>query len=162
MDKIVESDATLTTPAYAAKAAKSALVPWSIERREPRPHDVLIDILYCGVCHSDIHQARDEWGNSIFPMVPGHEIIGKVVSSRMQKTIVVQVVRKKQHPFYGRVVSKAKKFYAHDEKNQAHVGDFVRLEETRPLSKLKRWRLKEVVQRTALLPETAAAETRQA
>ena len=90
------------------------------------------------------------------------EIIGKVVSSRMQKTIVVQVVRKKQHPFYGRVVSKAKKFYAHDEKNQAHVGDFVRLEETRPLSKLKRWRLKEVVQRTALLPETAAAETRQA
>jgi len=87
------------------------------------------------------------------------EIIGKVVSSRMQKTIVVQVVRKKAHPFYGRVVSKAKKFYAHDEKNEAHVGDFVRLEETRPLSKLKRWRLKEVVQRTALLPETTAKET---
>jgi len=87
------------------------------------------------------------------------EIIGKVVSSRMQKTIVVQVVRKKAHPFYGRVVSKAKKFYAHDEKNEAHVGDFVRLEETRPLSKLKRWRLKEVVQRTALLPETTATET---
>ena len=79
MDKIVESHATLTTPAYAAKAAKSALAPWSIERREPGPHDVLIDILYCGVCHSDIHQARDEWGNSTFPMVPGHEIIGKVV-----------------------------------------------------------------------------------
>jgi len=87
------------------------------------------------------------------------EIIGKVASNRMQKTIVVQVVRKKAHPFYGRVVSKAKKFYAHDEKNQAHVGDFVRLEETRPLSKLKRWRLKEVVQRAALLPETVAAET---
>jgi small subunit ribosomal protein S17 len=87
------------------------------------------------------------------------EIIGKVISSRMQKTIVVEVVRKKAHPFYGRVVSKAKKFYAHDEKNQAHVGDFVRLEETRPLSKLKRWRLKDVVQRAALLPETAAAET---
>lgn len=86
------------------------------------------------------------------------QIIGKVVSSRMQKTIVVQVVRKKAHPFYGRVVSKAKKFYAHDEKNEAHVGDFVRLEETRPLSKLKRWRLKEVVQRTTLLPETTAAE----
>jgi uncharacterized zinc-type alcohol dehydrogenase-like protein len=50
-----------------------------LERRTPRPHDVLIDILYCGVCHSDIHQARDEWGGSIFPMVPGHEIIGKVV-----------------------------------------------------------------------------------
>ena len=87
------------------------------------------------------------------------EIIGKVISSRMQKTIVVEVVRKKAHPFYGRVVSKAKKFYAHDEKNQAHAGDYVRLEETRPLSKLKRWRLKEVVQRAALLPEAAAAES---
>ena len=90
------------------------------------------------------------------------QIIGKVVSSRMHKTIVVQVVRKRAHPFYGRVVSKAKKFYAHDEKNQAHAGDVVRLEETRPLSKLKRWRLKEVVQRTALLPEAGAAETPQA
>ena len=87
------------------------------------------------------------------------EIIGKVISSRMQKTIVVEVVRKKAHPFYGRVVSKAKKFYAHDEKNQAHVGDYVRLEETRPLSKLKRWRMKEVVQRATLLPETVAAES---
>src|SRR5881296_1209509 len=86
-------------------------------------------------------------------------VVGEVVSNRMQKTIVVEAVRKKAHPFYGRVVSKAKKFYAHDEKNQAHVGDFVRLEETRPLSKLKRWRLKEVVQRAALLPETVAAET---
>ena len=87
------------------------------------------------------------------------EIIGKVISSRMQKTIVVQVVRKKSHPFYGRVVSKAKKFYAHDEKNEAHAGDVVRLEETRPLSKLKRWRLKEVIQRTALLPEAGVTET---
>jgi small subunit ribosomal protein S17 len=86
------------------------------------------------------------------------EIIGRVVSSRMQKTIVVQVVRKKAHPFYGRVISKAKKFYAHDEKNEARVGDYVRLEETRPLSKLKRWRLKEVVQRTALVPEAASSE----
>jgi uncharacterized zinc-type alcohol dehydrogenase-like protein len=79
MDTLVESKATLKTPAYAAQSAKAALAPWSIERREPGPHDVLIDILYCGVCHSDIHQARDEWGNSTFPMVPGHEIIGKVV-----------------------------------------------------------------------------------
>lgn len=86
------------------------------------------------------------------------EIIGKVISNRMHKTIVVQVVRKKAHPFYGRVVSKAKKFYAHDEKNEAQVGDFVRLEETRPLSKLKRWRLKGIIQRTALLPEAVAAE----
>ena len=84
------------------------------------------------------------------------EVVGEVVSNKMHKTIVVQVVRKKSHPFYGRVISKSKKFYAHDEKNQAHVGDVVRLEETRPLSKLKRWRLKEVVRKTTLLPETAA------
>jgi len=82
------------------------------------------------------------------------EVIGFVVSSRMQKTIVVQVVRQKSHGFYGRVVSKAKKFYAHDEKNEAHVGDFVRLEETRPLSKLKRWRLKEVIRKATLASET--------
>ncbi|MGZ8246244.1 NAD(P)-dependent alcohol dehydrogenase, partial [Methylomagnum sp.] len=66
------------TPAYAAAHAKAPLAPHAIERREPGPHDVLIDILYCGVCHSDVHQARDEWGGSIFPMVPGHEIVGKV------------------------------------------------------------------------------------
>ena len=86
------------------------------------------------------------------------EVIGMVVSNRMQKTIVVQVVRKKGHSFYGRVISKAKKFYAHDEKNVAHVGDFVRLEETRPLSKLKRWRLKEVIRKATLAPEAPAAE----
>ena len=86
------------------------------------------------------------------------EVIGAVVSNKMSKTIVVQVVRKKAHPFYGRVVSKAKKFYAHDEKNVARVGDVVRLEETRPLSKLKRWRLKEVVRQAALLPEAALPE----
>jgi small subunit ribosomal protein S17 len=56
------------------------------------------------------------------------------------------------------VISKAKKFYAHDEKNEAHVGDVVRLEETRPLSKLKRWKLKEIVRKTALVPELAGAE----
>jgi small subunit ribosomal protein S17 len=86
-------------------------------------------------------------------------VVGEVVSSRMDKTIVVQVVRKKAHPFYKRVVSKAKKFYAHDEKNVARVGDVVRLEETRPLSKLKRWRLKEVVRSAALVPEVALPET---
>jgi small subunit ribosomal protein S17 len=87
------------------------------------------------------------------------QVVGEVVSSKMHKTIVVQVVRKKTHPFYGRVVSKGKKFYAHDEKNEARVGDVVRLEETRPLSKLKRWRLKEVVRKAALVPELAATET---
>ncbi len=77
----------LKTPAYAAVTAKAPLAPFSIERREPGPHDVLIDILYCGVCHSDIHQARDEWGGGLFPMVPGHEIVGRVkqVGSRVTK-----------------------------------------------------------------------------
>jgi len=85
-------------------------------------------------------------------------VVGEVVSNRMKKTIVVEVVRKKAHPFYGRVISKGKKFYAHDEKNEAHVGDVVRLEETRPLSKLKRWRLKEIIRKTALVPEVAATD----
>ena len=66
------------TPAYAAASATSPLAPFAIDRRAPGPRDVQIDILYCGVCHSDIHQARDEWGGSIFPMVPGHEIVGRV------------------------------------------------------------------------------------
>ncbi|MET0394725.1 MAG: NAD(P)-dependent alcohol dehydrogenase [Chitinophagaceae bacterium] len=64
---------------YAAQSAASPLTPYDFERRELREHDVLIDILYSGVCHSDLHQARDEWGGSIYPMVPGHEIVGKVV-----------------------------------------------------------------------------------
>lgn len=68
----------LKTPAYAVKTAKSHFEPFTIERREPRPHDVLIDIRWCGICHSDVHAARDEWGRSLFPMVPGHEIIGSV------------------------------------------------------------------------------------
>lgn len=69
----------LSTKAYAAHAATSPLSPFEFNRRAPGPHDVLIEISHCGVCHSDIHQARGEWGNSIFPMVPGHEIVGKVV-----------------------------------------------------------------------------------
>jgi uncharacterized zinc-type alcohol dehydrogenase-like protein len=69
---------TFMIPAYGATAAKAPLGPLSISRREPRPHDVVIDILFCGVCHSDIHQARDEWSGATFPMVPGHEIVGRV------------------------------------------------------------------------------------
>jgi len=84
------------------------------------------------------------------------EVVGEVVSNKMNKTIVVEVTRKKSHALYGRVISIDKKFYAHDEKNEAHVGDVVRLEETRPLSKLKRWRLKEIIRKTALVPEVAA------
>ena len=63
---------------YAAQQVKAPLTPYSFERREPRDHDVVIDIQYCGICHTDIHQVRDEWGASIFPMVPGHEIAGVI------------------------------------------------------------------------------------
>ena len=86
---------------------------------------------------------------------PSHKIlIGTVTSNKMQKTIVVEVTRKKAHPLYARVISIRKKFYAHDEKNEAHVGDVVSIEESRPLSRLKRWKLKEIVRKTALVPET--------
>ncbi|MDP3089339.1 MAG: NAD(P)-dependent alcohol dehydrogenase [Nitrospira sp.] len=68
----------LQTKGYAAMTAKAALTPFSFERREVGPRDILITITHCGICHSDIHQARDEWGGSIFPMVPGHEIVGTV------------------------------------------------------------------------------------
>ncbi len=81
-------------------------------------------------------------------------LVGKVVSTKMAKTIVVEVSRQKAHPLYERVVKRSKKFYAHDEQQTAHVGDFVRIEETRPLSRLKRWALKEIVKRSALAPET--------
>ena len=64
--------------AYAAPSARAPLVPHTISRRDPGPHDVQIEVLFCGVCHSDIHQVREEWGGASFPMVPGHEIIGKV------------------------------------------------------------------------------------
>jgi alcohol dehydrogenase (NADP+) len=72
---------------YAALTPKAPLVPFSFERREPREHDVVIDIHYCGICHSDIHQAREEWGEATFPMVPGHEIVGtvKAVGSEVKR-----------------------------------------------------------------------------
>jgi uncharacterized zinc-type alcohol dehydrogenase-like protein len=80
--KPVAGTATLTrglpTRAYAAASAHSPLAPFEFERRVPGPKDVLLDVLFCGVCHSDLHQARDEWGGSLFPMVPGHEIVGRV------------------------------------------------------------------------------------
>jgi uncharacterized zinc-type alcohol dehydrogenase-like protein len=65
-------------PAYAAASPGAALAPFTVERREPGPRDVAIDILYCGICHSDLHQVRDEWSAGLFPMVPGHEIVGRV------------------------------------------------------------------------------------
>jgi uncharacterized zinc-type alcohol dehydrogenase-like protein len=77
----------IRTKAYAAQDARSPLAPWSFERRDPGPKDVQLDILYCGVCHSDLHQVRNEWGSSIYPMVPGHEIVGRVtrVGSQVKK-----------------------------------------------------------------------------
>jgi small subunit ribosomal protein S17 len=79
-----------------------------------------------------------------------NEKVGEVVSTKMQKTIVVEVEMRKAHPKYKRVMKTNKKFYAHDEQNTARVGDMVRIRETRPLSKLKRWNLEEIVRRSAL------------
>jgi len=68
------------TSAYAAFDNHSALRPFEVTRRDPRAEDVTLEILYCGICHSDLHQVRNEWGNSSYPMVPGHEIVGRVVA----------------------------------------------------------------------------------
>ena len=78
-----------------------------------------------------------------------NEKVGEVVSTKMQKTIVVEVSRRVPHPLYKRIIGKRKKFYAHDEEGRAKMGDVVRIIECRPLSKLKRWRLAEVVRRAA-------------
>ncbi len=67
------------TKSYAVQNATSPLAPWDLQRREPGDKDVQFDIQFCGVCHSDIHQVKNEWGGSVYPMVPGHEIVGKVV-----------------------------------------------------------------------------------
>jgi alcohol dehydrogenase (NADP+) len=69
-----------STKAYAAQNNTDPLAPFTIERRDPKPHDVQIQILYCGVCHSDLHFARNEWGMTVYPIVPGHEIVGKVTA----------------------------------------------------------------------------------
>jgi small subunit ribosomal protein S17 len=79
-----------------------------------------------------------------------NEKVGNVVSTKMQKTIVVEVEMRKAHPKYKRIVKSSKKFYAHDEQNSARVGDVVRIRETRPTSKLKRWALEEIVRRSSL------------
>ena len=78
-----------------------------------------------------------------------NEKVGQVVSTKMQKTIVVEVSRRVPHPLYKRIIGKRKKFYAHDEQGDAKTGDIVRIIECRPLSKLKRWRLSEVIRRAA-------------
>ena len=68
------------TYSYAARDSKDSLKPFTFERRAPGADDVQIDILYCGVCHSDIHQARNEWGIAVYPLMPGYEIVGKVTA----------------------------------------------------------------------------------
>jgi len=80
----------MNTRAYAAMASKAKLVPFEFDRRDVGPHDVALDISYAGICHSDIHQAREEWGPAIFPMVPGHEIAGIVtaIGSSVSKFMV--------------------------------------------------------------------------
>lgn len=82
-----------STRSYAAQSASSSLAPLEIQRREPQPTDIEIEILYCGVCHSDLHQARNEWHNTIYPCVPGHEIVGRVtrVGSAVTKFKVEQL-----------------------------------------------------------------------
>ena len=69
---------TIKVLGYAAQSAAAPLAPWPFERREPRADDVLIDILHCGVCHSDLHMARNDWNWSAYPLVSGHEIVGRV------------------------------------------------------------------------------------
>ncbi|CAG9271678.1 MULTISPECIES: NAD(P)-dependent alcohol dehydrogenase [Paraburkholderia] len=83
-----------TTYAYAATDAQSKLAPFEFQRRDLREHDVQMEVLFCGVCHSDLHQARNEWKNTIYPVVPGHEIVGRVtnVGSQVTKYKVGQLV----------------------------------------------------------------------
>jgi alcohol dehydrogenase (NADP+) len=84
----------IDTKGYAAQSTKSPVAPWNFQRREVKSKDVQIDIHYCGICHSDLHQIRDEWGGSKYPMVPGHEIIGRVskIGRQVQKFKIGQLV----------------------------------------------------------------------
>ena len=76
----------IETKSYAAQSETSPLAPWTYEMRNPGPFDVQIEILYCGVCHSDLHTARNEWHNTVYPVVPGHEIVGRVTATGDQVT----------------------------------------------------------------------------
>jgi len=84
LEKPVEKQTRTKTTGYAAQSSTSPLSPFSFERRTPGPQDVQIDILYCGVCHSDLHTVRNEWTNTTYPVVPGHEIVGRVVKVGQQ------------------------------------------------------------------------------
>ena len=80
MRKVPTRVLAINAQGYATQSATSELIPFKFQRRDPRPSDVAIEILYCGVCHSDIHSARNEWGGTQYPFVPGHEIIGRVTA----------------------------------------------------------------------------------
>ena len=92
--------------------------------------------------------------------MPRKRVIGTVVSDKMDKTVVVRVERFVKHPRFKKYIRRSKKYYAHDEKNECRVGDTVEIEETRPLSKLKRWRVVRIVKRSALaeVPEEVGEE----
>ncbi len=83
-------------------------------------------------------------------------LVGEVVSDKMDKTVVVRVERTFRHPVYGKVVKKHKKFYAHDENNECRIGDIVKIRETRPLSKLKRWMVVEILERKERVTDDTA------
>ena len=110
-----------TVKSYASLNASSQLAPFSFDQRELTENDVLIDILYCGVCHSDVHQARNEWGGSMFPMVPGHEIIGKVtqVGSNVKNHNVGDVVG------IGCMVSSCKTCHTCQDNEEQFCGDLL-------------------------------------
>ena len=85
---------TIAARAYAVHSPEDRFAPFSFERRDPRPNDVAIDILFCGICHSDLHTARSEWGGTRYPCVPGHEIVGRVsaVGSEVTKVAAGDLV----------------------------------------------------------------------
>ena len=93
--------------AYAAHSSTGRLGLFDFARRGPRPDDVVIDIQFCGVCHSDIHQARDEWGGATFPMVPGHEIVGRVAESARRSPASRSVTRRRR--LHGRLVPRLRR-----------------------------------------------------
>src|ERR1700712_515631 len=78
---VVQTPGKITTRGYAVQSAQDSPAPFQYEHREPGPNDVVLAIRFCGICHSDIHQARNEWGNALYPMVPGHEIVGEVIAT---------------------------------------------------------------------------------
>ena len=98
-EKSLEQQGRIKTAGYAAHSSTSPLQPFSFERRTPGPKDVQIEILYCGVCHSDLHTARNEWRNTTYPVVPGHEIVGRVteVGAAVTKFKVGDIVGGRLH-----------------------------------------------------------------